>query len=207
MKTSKKLTFLMTIQNEIGIFRSALSDTLEESKNYQLVSCVEHDIKDINTAPEYIYYLIKARKIRLAKNDIVYIKYNLHNRVYKFTGSEINALSDLVDNLIRITNFDTNEINIFLNKLRLNNQVYDSITGNVYLISNIIASKAYYIKESDAETSLYELGRLDKRNEHENQLFKYATTFSNILYEFYKKLNEESDLILINKNRISSINI
>lgn len=208
MKTSRKTNFLITIQNEIGVFRPIISGAAEESKNYKLISCINHNIKDINNIPEYLYYLLKAHTVRLVKNDIIYVKLNLINVTYRYTGDNIDNAEALKGSLIKIDNFDTNEMNSFINELRLKDQVYDCITGEILPISELKQRKTYMIKEGDESGLLYELYYLDnKKYKKETRLFKYATTFSNVMYEFNKKLNEERDLILINQKRIGSVNI
>lgn len=208
MEISNKTRFLITIQNQIGIFRAISANTAINSNNYKLVSFVDHNIKDIANIPDYLYYLIKAHKIHIAKNDVVYVKFDLTNIVYRYTGSAIESVATLKDNLIKISDFDTNEITSFINKLRLQEQVYDCVTGNIYSISELKNRKIYIIKQSNNNAFLYELYYLDNvKCEQENRLFKHATTFSNIMYAFYKKLGVNSDLVLINQKRMGSVNI
>ena len=203
MAKQSRYKLLVTIKNQIGLFRPKENKNSSSSRDYVLAQSFDNPAKDLKTSLIYVFFAAKSNNIDIRTNDVIYTKVGFLSKAYRFCGDEIKECSKFLDDLIEIPEFISEEISVFQNRLKRDGLIYDIFNGQIIDLKDLFNAEVYTIKESDETPNFYTLALVKGKKIIENhKLFKEPTTLQNVIYNFCKEKEVDKTATLVKYEEI-----
>lgn len=206
MKKINRYKLLMTAKNQVGLFTPInCKYNSDKSDDYVLTRSFNHSAKNYNTLFDILFFMMKANKFSIKKNDVLYIKVNFKIKTYRCVDDRDNP--DFVSNFVEIEDFFRKEKETFLKNLYREKRIYDYFEGHIFSIRELNDASVYTIKESVTQPGYYDLYRCSEFDCFKIEgPFKDSTTYQNVIYNYRKARENDSKAILIKEDELGVLN-